>query len=57
MASHFARDVRTANITDRVVETNGSCFRIYDNGRKVHFQAEHKFNPINSQWEWDSGSC
>ena len=37
--------------------SNGSCFRTYDSGRKVHFQAEHKFNALTSQWEWDSGNC
>jgi TPR repeat protein len=36
---------------------NADCYRTYDDGRKVHFQAKQKFNPINSQFEWDSGSC
>jgi len=36
---------------------NADCYRTYDDGRKVHFQAKQKFNPLNSQFEWDSGSC
>ena len=36
---------------------NGSCYRTYDNGRQVRFQAKHKYNAFTSQWEWDSGSC
>ncbi|MEO8838016.1 MAG: tetratricopeptide repeat protein, partial [Herbaspirillum sp.] len=37
--------------------SNGSCYRTYDSGKKVHFQAKQKFNPFNSQFEWDAGSC
>ena len=37
--------------------SNGDCYRTYSDGRKVRFQAERKYNPFNSQWEWDSGSC
>jgi hypothetical protein len=37
--------------------TNGDCYRTYDNNRKVHFQAGRNWNPLNSQFEWDSGSC
>lgn len=36
---------------------NGDCYRTYGDGRKTHFQARQKFNPLNSQWEFDSGSC
>lgn len=36
---------------------NGDCYRTYSDGRKVRFQAQQKFNPFNSQWEFDSGSC
>lgn len=36
---------------------NEECFRTYDTGRQVRFQAERKFNPMNSQWEWDAGPC
>ncbi|MQY51315.1 hypothetical protein [Rhodocyclus gracilis] len=36
---------------------NGDCYRTYDNGRQIHFQAKPKFNPFNNQMEWDSGSC
>ena len=37
--------------------TNGDCYRVYGDGRKVHFQAPKKFNPITGQFEWDSGTC
>jgi hypothetical protein len=36
---------------------NGDCWRTYDSGRKVRFQAQHKYNPLSGQFEWDSGSC
>jgi hypothetical protein len=36
---------------------NGDCYRTYGDGRKRHFQAQHKFNPFTNQWEWDSGNC
>jgi len=36
---------------------NGDCFRTYDNGRQVQFQAQRKLNPFNGQFEWDSGGC
>ena len=36
---------------------NGNCFRTYGDGRKTHFQAQRKFNPMNSAWEFDTGSC
>lgn len=36
---------------------NGDCYRTYSDGRQVHFQAQQKFNPFTSQFEWDSGGC
>ena len=36
---------------------NGDCYRTYDDGRQVRFRAETKYNPLTSQWEFDSGSC
>ncbi|WP_372997782.1 ankyrin repeat domain-containing protein [Marinobacter sp.] len=36
---------------------NGDCYRTYSDGRQVRFQAERKYNPLSSQWEYDSGSC
>lgn len=36
---------------------NGDCYRTYDDGRHVRFQAQQKWNPFNSQFEWDSGGC
>lgn len=36
---------------------NGDCYRTYDDGRKVRFQARMNFNPFTNQMEWDSGPC
>ena len=36
---------------------NADCYRTYDNGRKVRFQATQKWNPFSNTFEWDSGSC
>ena len=36
---------------------NGDCYRTYSSGKKVHFQAQQKWNPFTSQFEWDSGGC
>lgn len=36
---------------------NGDCYRSYADGRKSHFQAQRKFNPMNNQWEFDAGNC
>lgn len=36
---------------------NGNCYRTYDDGRQVNFQAQQKWNPFNNQFEWDSGGC
>ena len=36
---------------------NGDCYRTYSNGRKVHFQARRKYNPLSGQFEWDTGGC
>lgn len=36
---------------------NGDCYRTYDDGRKVRFQAQQKYNMLSGQWEWDSGGC
>ena len=36
---------------------NGDCYRTYADGRKVHFQARQKWDPINNTWTWDSGGC
>lgn len=37
--------------------SNGDCYRVYGDGRKVRFQAPQKFNPFTGQFEWDSGTC
>lgn len=44
-------------VTCRTNCTNGDCYRTYSDGKQVHFQAERKFNPVTSQFEWDSGGC
>jgi TPR repeat protein len=36
---------------------NGACSRIYDDGRRVRFQAQQKFNALSNTWEWDPGTC
>jgi hypothetical protein len=36
---------------------NGDCKRTYDDGRKVRFQAQRRFNSMTNEWEWDSGGC
>jgi len=53
-----ARPAKQPGVTSCNTRCNNSdCYRTYDDGRKVHFQARQKFNPINNQFEWDSGSC
>ncbi|CAK2702403.1 conserved exported hypothetical protein [Vibrio crassostreae] len=36
---------------------NSTCWRTYDDGKQVKFQAQQKFNALTGQFEWDSGSC
>jgi TPR repeat protein len=36
---------------------NGACSRIYQDGRRVEFQAAQKFNPLTNAFEWDPGAC
>ena len=36
---------------------NGDCYRTYDSGRKVHFQAKHRYDALQGNWIWDAGSC
>ncbi|MFZ5482901.1 MAG: tetratricopeptide repeat protein [Pseudomonadota bacterium] len=36
---------------------NADCWRTYDDGRKVRFQAKQKWNSFESRFEWDSGPC
>jgi hypothetical protein len=36
---------------------NGDCYRSYGDGRQVHFQAKQKFNPLSSQFEFDTSGC
>ena len=36
---------------------NGDCYRTYDSGKKVRFQAPRKLDPFTNQWTWDAGTC
>ena len=36
---------------------NGDCYRTYDSGKQVRFQAKRTFDPFRSEWVWDSGHC
>jgi len=36
---------------------NADCWRTYDDGQKVRFQAKRKFDPISGEWKFDSGGC
>jgi hypothetical protein len=35
---------------------NGDCFRTYDDGRQVRFQAQRRMNAFG-EFIWDAGSC
>lgn len=36
---------------------NGDCYRTYESGRTMRFQAKSRYNAISDQWEWDPGPC
>jgi TPR repeat protein len=36
---------------------NADCRRTYDDGQKVRFQAQRKFDPFSGDWKFDSGNC
>lgn len=36
---------------------NAACWRTYDSGKKVRFQAKQVFDPFTSQFKFDSGNC
>lgn len=36
---------------------NNQCWRTYDTGKKIRFQAKQKINPFTNQLEWDPGPC
>jgi hypothetical protein len=53
-----AREQRVAQQNSCTVNcVNGACVRRWPNGRSERFQAPRKFNPFNSQWEWDTSGC
>lgn len=53
-----ARHTRVAEANSCSVScVNGDCVRRWPNGRSERFQAPRKFNPLKSQWEWDTSGC
>jgi len=36
---------------------NADCRRTYDDGRKVRFTAQRKFDPFSGEWKIDAGGC
>lgn len=36
---------------------NAACWRTYDSGKKVRFQAQHKYDALSGEWKFDSGPC
>ena len=36
---------------------NAACWRTYDDGKKIKFRAQRKYNASTRQWELDSGGC
>jgi alpha/beta superfamily hydrolase len=36
---------------------NATCWRTYDDGKKVRFQAQRKYDAISGEWKFDSGGC
>lgn len=36
---------------------NGDCWRTYDDGHHVQFQAKRVFDPFSGEWKWDDGGC
>ena len=36
---------------------NSTCFRTYDSGRQVEYQAKQKWNPLTNRFDWDAGTC
>jgi len=36
---------------------NAACWRTYDSGKKVQFQAQHIYDALSGVWKFDSGSC
>lgn len=36
---------------------NGNCYRTYDDGKQVRFQARQDWDPMQNTFVWDSGGC
>ena len=53
-----ARPTKTPGVTSCNTRcVNAACWRTYDSGKKVQFQAKHVYDPLSSQWKFDSGNC
>ncbi|BDT71370.1 hypothetical protein os4_08920 [Comamonadaceae bacterium OS-4] len=46
------RQVKRSSCTNDCV--NGSCLRRFPDGTTERWKAQRKFNPFNSNWEWDT---
>lgn len=36
---------------------NSTCFRTYDSGKKIEYEAQRKWNPLTNRFDWDPGTC
>lgn len=36
---------------------NSTCYRTYDSGKQVEYQARQKWNPVTNRFDWDAGTC
>lgn len=52
---HAAKQAGVTRCTTRCI--NGDCNRVYEDGRKVHFQAKRVWNAMKNEFEWDSSGC
>ncbi|MBY8967231.1 SEL1-like repeat protein [Algiphilus sp. NNCM1] len=52
-----APDSKPGVVSCRTRCWNGECYRTYDDGRKVRFQAERRIDPFTGDLDWDSGDC
>ena len=50
-------DKRSGVVSCNTRCVNAACWRTYDNGKKVQFQAKQVFDPFSSSWKFDSGNC
>jgi hypothetical protein len=36
---------------------NSTCYRTYDSGKQVEYQARQKWNPVTNRFDWDASTC